>query len=126
MGLLQGVLAGIIVVALKGMFLQFKDLFRFWRLSSTDALVWIITFLTVVILDIAYGLLVGALLCFAKLIALSMKPYTCKLALVAGTEIYLDINRYEKVKSVVLCLFNEIHGPRRGYMVHVSSGVKVA
>ncbi|XP_011300138.1 solute carrier family 26 member 10 isoform X2 [Fopius arisanus] len=92
----KGVLAGIIVVALKGMFLQVKDLFKFWRLSSTDALVWIITFLSVIILDIEYGLLIGALLCFAKLIALSMKPYTCKLALVPGTEIYLDTNRYEK------------------------------
>ncbi|XP_015122144.1 solute carrier family 26 member 10 isoform X1 [Diachasma alloeum] len=92
----KGVLAGIIVVALKGMFLQVKDLFKFWRLSSTDGLVWILTFLAVIILDIEYGLLIGALLCFAKLIALSMKPYTCKLALVPGTEIYLDTHRYEK------------------------------
>ncbi|XP_034941866.1 prestin-like isoform X2 [Chelonus insularis] len=94
------VLAAIIVVALKGMFLQVKDLVRFCKLSTTDAMVWIVTFLIVVILDIEYGLLVGALLCFIKLITLSMKPYTCKLGVVPGTEIYLDTNRYNKTVEI--------------------------
>ncbi|CAG5081485.1 Similar to Slc26a5: Prestin (Rattus norvegicus) [Cotesia congregata] len=87
------VLASIIVVALKGMFLQVKDLIKFFKLSASDAAVWIATFLTVIILDVEYGLLVGAIFCLLKLIMLSMKPYTCKLAVVPGTELYLDTNR---------------------------------
>lgn len=94
---MQCVLASIIVVALKGMFLQVKDLIKFFKLSASDAAVWISTFLTVIILDVEYGLLVGAIFCLLKLIMLSMKPYTCKLAVVPGTELYLDTNRYHKV-----------------------------
>ncbi|XP_074100909.1 LOW QUALITY PROTEIN: prestin [Cotesia typhae] len=94
------VLASIIVVALKGMFLQVKDLIKFFKLSASDAAVWIATFLTVIILDVEYGLLVGAIFCLLKLIMLSMKPYTCKLAVVPGTELYLDTNRYHKTVEI--------------------------
>ncbi|XP_057334828.1 solute carrier family 26 member 10-like isoform X1 [Microplitis mediator] len=94
------VLASIIVVALKGMFLQAKDLIKFFKLSTSDGIVWIVTFLIVIILDIEYGLLVGAVLCLVKLIILSTKPYTCKLAVVPGTELYLDTNRYHKTVEI--------------------------
>ncbi|KAK0097436.1 hypothetical protein PV326_001843 [Microctonus aethiopoides] len=94
------VLASIIVVALKGMFVQVKDLMKFCRLSFSDALLWLITFFTVVILDIEYGLLIGGILCFAKLIILSVIPHGCKLALVPDTELYLDIERYRKTMEI--------------------------
>ncbi|KAJ8666880.1 hypothetical protein QAD02_008542, partial [Eretmocerus hayati] len=89
------VLASIIVVALKGMLMQAKDFFRFLRLSRIDATIWLTTFLTVILLDIEYGLLIGALLCLANLLTLSMRPYTCGLALVPGTELYLDTRRFK-------------------------------
>ncbi|KAF7988716.1 hypothetical protein HCN44_001289 [Aphidius gifuensis] len=94
------VLASIIVVALKGMFLQIKDLKKYWRLSTADGCLWLVTFLSVIILDIEYGLLIGAVICFSRLIVLSIKPYTCKLGLVPGTDLYLDTNRYEKTVDV--------------------------
>lgn len=90
------------------MFVQVKDLMKFCRLSFSDALLWLITFFTVVILDIEYGLLIGGILCFAKLIILSVIPHGCKLALVPDTELYLDIERYRKVKEKKNLLFNSI------------------
>jgi solute carrier family 26 protein len=100
--LLQCVLASIIVVALKGMLLQAKDLPSFWRLSKLDGLVWIITFLTVVLVDIDYGLLVGLGLSLASILIQGMKPYTCLLGAMPNMDIYLDCNRYKEVILLII------------------------
>ncbi|XP_046467423.1 prestin isoform X2 [Neodiprion pinetum] len=88
------VLASIIVVALKGMLLQVRQFRKFWCLSRVDAAVWMTTFLTVVFLDIEYGLLAGMIVSLVSLLILSMRPYVCRMGLVPGTEIYLDVKRY--------------------------------
>jgi MFS superfamily sulfate permease-like transporter len=59
---LQAVLASIIVVALRSVLLQICDLPSFWRLSRADGILWVCVFLSVVVIDIDYGLLVGFLL----------------------------------------------------------------
>lgn len=94
------ILASIIVVALKGMLLQAKDLPSFWRLSKLDGLVWIITFLTVVLVDIDYGLLVGLGLSLATILVQGMKPYTCLLGAMPNMDIYLDCKRYKESREV--------------------------
>ncbi|GFG31126.1 hypothetical protein Cfor_12776, partial [Coptotermes formosanus] len=94
------ILASIIVVALKGMLLQAKDMPSFWRLSKLDGLVWIITFLTVVLVDIDYGLLVGLGLSLACILVQGMKPYTCLLGAMPNMDIYLDSNRYREAREV--------------------------
>lgn len=38
---------------------QFTELFHYWRLSKLDGLVWICTFLLVVLCGVADGLLYG-------------------------------------------------------------------
>ena len=53
------VLAAIIIVALLPMFRQFQQLPTLWRVSKYDFFVWIITFLSVVILDVTTGLVIG-------------------------------------------------------------------
>jgi solute carrier family 26 protein len=94
------ILASIIVVALKGMLLQAKNLPSFWRLSKLDGLVWIITFLTVVLVDIDYGLLVGLALSLVSILVQGMKPYTCLLGVMPNMDIYLDCNRYREAQEV--------------------------
>ncbi|XP_077264731.1 prestin isoform X3 [Temnothorax americanus] len=89
------VLASIIVVALKGMLMKVTEFMQFWRLDKTDAAIWAITFVVVILFDIEYGLLVGVLVCIGRLLVLAMRPYTCKLALAPGTELYLDTKRYK-------------------------------
>ncbi|TGZ46775.1 prestin isoform X2 [Temnothorax longispinosus] len=89
------VLASIIVVALKGMLMKVTEFMQFWRLDKTDAAIWAITFVVVILFDIEYGLLVGVLVCIGRLLILAMRPYTCKLALAPGTELYLDTKRYK-------------------------------
>lgn len=62
-----------------------------------DAGIWAVTFVIVILFDVEYGLLVGILLCIARLLVLAVRPYTCKLALAPGTELYLDARRYKGV-----------------------------
>ncbi|KAH0951309.1 hypothetical protein HN011_002548 [Eciton burchellii] len=89
------VLASIIVVALKGMLMKVTEFLKFWRLDKTDAAIWAVTFVIVIFFDVEYGLLVGVLLCIGRLLVLAVRPYTCKLALAPGTELYLDAKRYK-------------------------------
>ncbi|CAB4058510.1 unnamed protein product [Lepeophtheirus salmonis] len=52
----KAILASIIVVALKGMFLQIHDFKKFYKKSKVDGIIWISTFIFTIILDIDYGL----------------------------------------------------------------------
>nr|CAD7459346.1 unnamed protein product [Timema tahoe] len=94
------VLASIIVVALKGMLMQALQLPKFWRLSTLDGVVWLATFITVVFIDIDYGLLAGIVLSLVSIFIQGMKPYTCLLGIVPNTDLYLDVNRYKGTREV--------------------------
>ena len=47
------------MVALRTMFLQVLDLPKLWKISKWDFSIWIVTFLSTVLLDVPYGLLVS-------------------------------------------------------------------
>lgn len=94
------VLASIIVVALKGMFLQAKELKRFWKLSKSDALIWISTFLIVVIVNIDVGLLAGIIISLAIILWQSLRPYTCLLGHIPNTDLYLDTTRFKMATEI--------------------------
>lgn len=96
----QAVLASIIVVALKGMLMQIKDFYKFYKTSKLDAFVWLATFISVVFIGIDIGLLVGTVLSLLTIFILSFKPYTCLLGNVPHTDLYLDINRYKGVSKI--------------------------
>ncbi|XP_013167653.1 PREDICTED: solute carrier family 26 member 6 isoform X2 [Papilio xuthus] len=94
------VLASIIVVSLKGMFMQVKELRKFWRLSKLDAIVWLVTFLTTVLVNIDIGLAAGLLASVGTLFCRSQKPYTCLLGRVLDTDLYLDTKRYRAAEEI--------------------------
>ncbi|KAI4488472.1 hypothetical protein M0802_011578, partial [Mischocyttarus mexicanus] len=87
--------ASIIVVALQGMLIKVTDFLNFWKLDKIDASIWAITFLTVIVLDVEYGLIVGLFICLMKLIVIATQSNACLLALAPGTELYLDSKRYK-------------------------------
>lgn len=98
----QCILASIIVVALKGLFVQAKDIVKFWKLSKLDALVWLVTFAAVVLLDIDIGLLAGIIASLIVICIQNFKPNTCLLGVVPNTEIYLDVRRYKGVSFILV------------------------
>ncbi|XP_059607862.1 solute carrier family 26 member 10-like isoform X2 [Phlebotomus argentipes] len=94
------VLASIILVSLKGLLMQYRDFFRFWKCSHLDGFIWLTTFLTVVLVAIDVGLIVGIALSILTLLLKSLKPYVCLLGSVPGTEIYLDVTKYKGTVEV--------------------------
>lgn len=79
--------------------LQTKDFIKFYKLSHLDAVVWIVTFLSVVIIAIDVGLAVGIVMSIACIFIRGLKPYTCLLGIVPKTDFYLDISRYKAVSG---------------------------
>ncbi|CAG9558930.1 unnamed protein product [Danaus chrysippus] len=94
------VLASIIVVSLKGMFMQTQELAKFWKLSKLDAIVWIVTFLITLLVNIDIGLGAGLVASVGALFCRSQKPYTCLLGRVLDTDLYLDIKRYRAAEEI--------------------------
>ncbi|XP_013411874.1 prestin [Lingula anatina] len=94
------VLASIIIVALKGMFLQVKDLKRLWRISKFDFAIWIVTFVSVVFLNVDMGLLVGVGFSLITIVFRTQWPYSCLFGRVPHTDIYRDKNVYKVVEEV--------------------------
>lgn len=80
--------------------MQFKQFFVFYKLSVLDAIVWMVTFLTVVVVAIDIGLLVGIILSLTCIFIRGMKPYTCLLGNVPNTDLYLDIKRYKGAEEL--------------------------
>ncbi|XP_058805489.1 solute carrier family 26 member 6-like isoform X2 [Phymastichus coffea] len=94
------VLASIIVVALKGMLVQAKELAKFWKMSKIDGIVWMLTFISTVVVSIDVGLIVGLLASIASILFQSVRPYSCLLGHVPNTELYLDTSRYIGVAEI--------------------------
>lgn len=97
---LQAILASIIVVALKGMLMQAVMLKKFWKLSKWDAIVWIVTFLTTVVVSIDIGLLSGIIVSLISIFVRGQRPYTCLLGVVPNTDLYLDCKRFKGVSNM--------------------------
>lgn len=55
----KSVLAAIIFIALKGLFIQIIDGRKFWRINKFDFVIWFFTFFSTVFLDIDLGLGIG-------------------------------------------------------------------
>lgn len=95
-------MAAIIVVTVKGLLMQVTDFKKFLDRSKIDGLVWASTFLTIVLVAIDIGLLVGTALSILGLFYMSLKPHVCILGRVPNTDLYLDIEKYEKAIEVPL------------------------
>ncbi|XP_023331791.1 sulfate transporter isoform X6 [Eurytemora carolleeae] len=57
------VLAAIILASLVGIVNKVRDVGKYFKLSTHDGCIWVITFLSTVLLDVDYGLVVGLVSC---------------------------------------------------------------
>ncbi|XP_013394220.1 solute carrier family 26 member 6 [Lingula anatina] len=89
------VLASIVIVALKGMFLQVKDLNRLWRISKFDFAIWTVTFLAVVLLNVDWGLIVGVGFSLVTVVFRTQWPRSSVLGRCPNSEIYVDTKTYK-------------------------------
>lgn len=94
------VLASVILVALKGMFVQFRDFTSTLKTSPLDSVVWMVTFLSVVIIDIDIGLAIGAMASISVLVYRGHRPYAATLGHLPGTEMHVDIRYFSSAIEV--------------------------
>lgn len=119
--------------------LQITELPTIWRLSFLDALVWISTYLSVILIEIDVGLLVGLLVSVLSLFIQGLKPQTYLLSRVPGTDIYVDKSKYNQVRSSFLCfisvlssifsnilIFLQTVDPQGGKIVRYCGGINFA
>ena len=81
-------LSAIILVALKGMLLQFHDLPKFWANSRLDGVLWLSVFAAVLVLDIDSGLIIGIVVAVLILI---YRGYDTKIK---------EVGRVLKIKNI--------------------------
>lgn len=80
--------------------MQVLDFKKFLARSKMDGFVWASTFLTVTLVAIDIGLLVGTVFTVIGLLFMSLKPHVCMLGHVPGTDLYLDVEKFEKAIEV--------------------------
>ncbi|MBN3276960.1 S2610 protein, partial [Polyodon spathula] len=96
----KAVLACINVTSLRQMFLQFQDLPELWRISKIDFMVWLVTWLSVVILNVDLGLAVGVVFSMMTVICRTQRAGCSVLGRASNTEIYRPIKKNSKCYEI--------------------------
>ncbi|XP_064155201.1 solute carrier family 26 member 10 isoform X1 [Anguilla rostrata] len=92
----KAVLACINVTSLRQMFLQFQDLPDLWRISKMDFVVWLVTWLSVVVLNVDLGLAIGVVFSMMTVICRTQRADCSVLGRASNTEIYRPIEQHSK------------------------------
>ncbi len=87
------VLAALIIIACLSL-LDFKSIWRTWVYSRMDGLTAVATFLSVLLLGVQYGVLVGVVLAMALHIRTTVNPHMPLVGRFPGTEHYRDATRF--------------------------------
>uniref|UniRef100_A0A3B4AL71 STAS domain-containing protein n=1 Tax=Periophthalmus magnuspinnatus TaxID=409849 RepID=A0A3B4AL71_9GOBI len=95
----KAVLACINVTSLRQMFLQFQELPELWRISKIDFMVWLVTWLSVVVLNVDLGLATGVV--FSMMTVICRTQAGCSvLGRASNTEIYRPLEKHTKCYEV--------------------------
>ncbi|XP_051914393.1 solute carrier family 26 member 10 isoform X2 [Hippocampus zosterae] len=96
----KAVLACINVTSLRQMFLQFQDLPELWRISKIDFMVWVVTWLSVVVLNVDLGLAFGVVFSMMTVICRTQRAGCSVLGRASDTEIYRPLENHSKCYEV--------------------------
>ncbi|XP_044535659.1 prestin [Gracilinanus agilis] len=107
----QAVLSAIVIVNLKGMFMQFSDLPFFWRTSKIELTIWLSTFVSSLFLGLDYGLLTAVIIALMTVIYRTQSPTYTVLGQLPNTDVYIDIDAYEEVKEHAGIKIFQINAP---------------
>ena len=105
------VLSAVIIVTLKGLFMQFKVMRKLLKTSRLDAVVWIITCFATILIDFDIGVGLGVIASISVLFYRSHRPHVVILGRLPETELYVDTSMYRSsVEELGMKIFRWI-GP---------------
>uniref|UniRef100_A0A914VC92 STAS domain-containing protein n=1 Tax=Plectus sambesii TaxID=2011161 RepID=A0A914VC92_9BILA len=93
------ILASIIVVSLKGMFMKLHELKVLWPLSKIDFMIWLVSFVATVGYDVMPGLAISVIFALFTTVFRSQWPRWHFLKRLTGTSDYRDAARYASVSE---------------------------
>uniref|UniRef100_A0A4W6DBG9 Solute carrier family 26 member 6, like 1 n=1 Tax=Lates calcarifer TaxID=8187 RepID=A0A4W6DBG9_LATCA len=96
----KAVLAVIVFVNLKGMFKQYSDIVTLWRRSKFDLVVWLVTWVSTLLLNLDLGLAASISFALLTVIFRTQLPTYSVLGNVPGTELYVDIETHREVREI--------------------------
>lgn len=88
------VLSCIVVVALKSILLQVLDFPKIWKNSKSDGIIWIVTYMTVILFDIDSGLLVGVIISLLFVFIKGVLNEVHVLGRIPNTDLYVRLDLY--------------------------------
>ncbi|KAF4079713.1 hypothetical protein AMELA_G00181400 [Ameiurus melas] len=90
----RSVLGALVIVNLKGMLLQFRELPYLWKRDKADFVIWLVTCAASIILSLDLGLAVGLGMELLTVVFRTQFPRCSVLANIRGTDIYRDRKDY--------------------------------
>ncbi|GAB1294706.1 Solute carrier family 26 member 6 [Apodemus speciosus] len=96
----KAVLAAVIIVNLKGMMKQFADICSLWKANRVDLLIWLVTFVATILLNLDIGLAVSIVFSLLLVVIRMQLPHYSILGQVPDTDIYRDVAEYSGAKEV--------------------------
>ncbi|XP_060930493.1 solute carrier family 26 member 6 [Limanda limanda] len=96
----KAILATIVFANLKGMFKQFLDVPMLWRTNKVDLLVWLVTLISTILLNLDLGLAVSIGFSMLTFIFRTQRPRYSILGHVPGTDLYLDTDAYGGTEEI--------------------------
>eukprot|EP00081_Caenorhabditis_elegans_P012399 NP_491138.2 SULfate Permease family [Caenorhabditis elegans] len=94
------VLASIVVVAMKDLFIQIFTCFALRKLSFVDYLIFAATFISVIVLNVNFGLLIGVVFELLTVVLRSQWADSSLLGRITGTNHYRRLGLYETANDI--------------------------
>ncbi|XP_072276676.1 solute carrier family 26 member 6-like isoform X1 [Pyxicephalus adspersus] len=96
----KAILSAIVIANLKGMYKQFMDIPVLWRTNKYDLLIWLVTFLSTICLNMDIGLAVAVVFGLFTVTFRTQLPHYSILGQIAETDIYRDAEENVLAKEI--------------------------
>ncbi|XP_060886428.1 chloride anion exchanger-like [Labrus mixtus] len=93
----RAVLGALVIVNLKGMLMQFREILYLWRRDKIECVVWVVTCLGAILLGLDLGLAVGLGIELLTVVFRTQFPRCSVLANISGTDLYRDRKDYTQI-----------------------------
>ncbi|XP_056013442.1 sulfate transporter-like isoform X2 [Ostrea edulis] len=106
------VLSAVVLMSLRGMFLQYLELPSLWRKSKIDFMIWVVTATSTIILDAEIGIIIGIAFSVFTVTLRTQRADGYKAGFVGSTNILKNIQQYQPIQSDDGRVhFIQYHGP---------------